>query len=550
MCEWPETGTGGSSDKWYVSNDLTRQELRTVLTQLYDWVEDSRGDEEAVYAVTPYNPATVLGSLETLLSTLGGVVNSVEPTAVITGLTEGKTWLDTNNMFSPDSWGSVAWINGAVTEAITKALGALSTLVDNAESTGSDVSDGLVLQTSDEIQTYLASAKDKAKIDLENKFPEALGDAELTGISLNGDADSDASTDTMGFLSGLQDDISPDVSTAIGDCINALLNGTYNIGSVMTSALAAAQAAVVLGVDTPITTLADNHELDNRDRYMRARNRIAEGFADIGATNSSGFFVGMALIEGEEVREVSRYSAELQYRVFLQTFEQFVGMFNQSMNTWSSNYVAQFSSYASVYSAKTQAYLESFLRLFQQWMSAYLQEVTTYTTGADDVAKRRLQAFMSILGPGASMVDTLGGSYSEFMKTMQVSAMHGYSDTTRLIGESYSRMVSDRAQAYNSYIEKYGDYARTRIVGQKEYVSEQWEHAVRKKMFPGEVFKTYGAIFAANSGGSPGVSSPPKAQTALSTGIMAAGALGAIPGIGVPAALGLGALTAVASYLT
>lgn len=106
-----------------------------------------------------------------------------------------------------------------------------------------------------------------------------------------------------------------------------------------TIATSVVQAAVDAINDTVITNEVDAFESRNMSRHMRGVNRIAMGFADANAVNSSAFLFALASHESEFDREVGEYSSKLSREMYTQMVQLYAQIFLQLAEAYLRSYV-------------------------------------------------------------------------------------------------------------------------------------------------------------------------------------------------------------------
>jgi len=109
------------------------------------------------------------------------------------------------------------------------------------------------------------------------------------------------------------------ISKAITEAANAYPNN-IDLASAIASAISSAmQEATNLVADVNIDNMVKEYESESKPQHLRNVSRFAAGMADINAVQSSAFVIGMALMENQFSKEVSRFRAQIKAELFSKT---------------------------------------------------------------------------------------------------------------------------------------------------------------------------------------------------------------------------------------
>ena len=100
------------------------------------------------------------------------------------------------------------------------------------------------------------------------------------------------------------------------------------IDAAFTNALTAANTALA---GAPITAMVDAFEDDILPTHMRSVNRVAAGFSDINAVNSSAFAFGMVMLEDGFQKQVSKFRADAKLQIFNSLFPLYIKSYVDSL---------------------------------------------------------------------------------------------------------------------------------------------------------------------------------------------------------------------------
>ena len=152
------------------------------------------------------------------------------------------------------------------------------------------------------------------------------------------------------FLSGLIDtviskaanDVSSQMSSAVtitqnqieSMLTNAFTKATTDLSTFMTTAFAEAHS---LANSSEVDTAVNAYDEASRKELFSSYSRLGASMVEIGATNSSAFFMGMAMLERDHVREVNRYRAELMLKSVTEFFNVYAQMFANEIGKYISS---------------------------------------------------------------------------------------------------------------------------------------------------------------------------------------------------------------------
>jgi len=109
------------------------------------------------------------------------------------------------------------------------------------------------------------------------------------------------------------------ISKAITEAANAYPNNIDLASSIALAISSAMQEATDLVADVNIDNMVTEYENESKPQHLRNVSRFAAGMADINAVQSSAFVIGMALMENQFSKEVSRFRAQIKAELFSKT---------------------------------------------------------------------------------------------------------------------------------------------------------------------------------------------------------------------------------------
>lgn len=392
----------------------------------------------------------------------------------------------------------------------------------------------------------------KAKIDVEQKYTEALGFVNALRAQLSG-------VENTFNVSNMSVAVTQVTGTDLDLVLDAVVAFVLDAGkSIVDGAVDAALTKIASTVNTISTAFSTRQDR----RTARAINRFSGGMADFNAVMSSAYVIGVALVHSDAEDQATEFEASL-----------YNGMFRDAMSLYINAMNAQFS-----------VAVETAMNQIRNYINKLLADKGTYAQLLTSTIPNYVQAYLSALSKNLdlfkSSIDDYSGLVTNVADSYQKNKMSTYDIMNRIqsgYNEIYSRTVeSDKARFVDSYTTAIrtndalrsthalqslntimtaqqvdvdaayklahlsGEVARMKTIAYSEQFAQNLQIDVGGARWPLETFQYAANVFGGFSGGT--VATPvayTKAQTALS-GALAGASIGA--STGNPAGVLVGAL--------
>jgi len=414
----------------------------------------------------------------------------------------------------------------------TVASGAL-THTKNALMSGTE---GSVYNASSGVATILGSIEARARAaatldaaqmdasagaDVGGRSVQAGSSAVLASSEVLGDALTELKADPSSVLSEAKGDADVDVPAIFESLIEDLTAGTYNLGSMVSAAVTAAANAVAVG--GVINTIVDAFEEDSRDAYMRGVNQDAGRYADIGASNSSAFFVSMAIRDNQRQREINKFRADLQMEIYKTVLPEYIRAFNQAMTKYLDIYENRLQMHMQMYSGLVAEYGRVYISRYVEYLRAYTTLAGAYIS--DVTAEKGIGGGIAS-GIHSNHVSAYEAEITSHLNNYAQALLHRRGARDRFTLEAQNlmaKMEAMRLSMFSTAISNYNDhYKFLYAAGLQEEVKRK-EYEVRNNMWNLQVWQGGANILATTTGGVTVTPYVPSEALQFATALLGAG---------------------------
>lgn len=306
-----------------------------------------------------------------------------------------------------------------------------------------------------------------------------------------------------------------------------------NIAADITTILASAQAAAESAANhISITNARDAFEVRTSPMYQRSVNRYASGFADINASNSSAFFIGMAMMESDRNQQVSEYDANLSMKMYETGFQAYTQMFHITFQGTLQAHITEFQGKLDLLKTVLGSRVQMFMYSFSEYLKTYMGSLGEMMQTGRTALPTEMQVYQSMIATHADIIKTamtshLGGylGYKGQKESLQVG-MLGKSIT------EMTQMLLNRGLMLKDLTHLTGEIQRMMMVTSKEYYQSREGYGMASATFHLMKWQYFANLIASTDGAAMIPPEVPRWQSVMG-GALTGGQTGATVGAGI-----------------
>ncbi len=152
-------------------------------------------------------------------------------------------------------------------------------------------------------------------------------------------------------LTTLLTDIVTESLTDSARSISSIRSGTTDeVNTLMNAAIA--QVTIMVN-SAPVQDLIKQFQQNAENTHLRAISRMAGGFADINAVNSSAFIIGMAMMEAEHVQAIDSFTAQLALNIYNTSMAQYFSSYDSFIKDELNDFLNRYNTHVQAHTSLT-----------------------------------------------------------------------------------------------------------------------------------------------------------------------------------------------------